>query len=361
MAVNATGLRLSRQEQRELEAITRHQRGEARLYRRARIVLLAAQGASKASIARQLGTNRLRVGEWLRRFERDRLGGLTDHARCGRPLEITPLERHQVIAAACRSPKEFGLDRVVWTHESLRDALVSARLVHAISSTSVGMILDEAEIKPHRVKRWCHSRDPDFQKKMRAIVRLYIDPPPGEPVLCVDEKTGMQALSRSRALQPAQPGRAARFEFEYKRNGTRCLFGCFNIATGRVLGRCASSRTRQDFLSFMEIVASTYRQARVHVVLDNLNTHKDTSQGRFVTEWNRRHGGRFVFHYTPTHGSWLNQIELWFGIVSRRVLRYGDFPSPDDLVTAIESFLDTWNRLEAHPFRWTYQGHPLVR
>jgi transposase len=96
-------------------------------------------------------------------------------------------------------------------------------------------------------------------------------------------------------------------------------------------------------------------------VLDNLNTHKDTSQGRFVTEWNRRHGGRFVFHYTPTHGSWLNQIELWFGIVSRRVLRYGDFHSPDDLISAIESFLDTWNRVEAHPFRWTYQGHPLVR
>jgi transposase len=355
------GLRLSSQEQRELEAITRHQRGEVRLYRRARMVLLAAQGVSKASIARQLGTNRVRVGDWLRRFERDRVAGLTDHARSGRPIEITPLERHQVIAAACRLPKAFGVDRAVWTHETLRDAVVSADLVHAISSTSVGMILDEAEIKPHRVKRWCHSRDPDFQKKMRAIVRLYINRPRGEPVLCIDEKTGMQALSRSRALQPAQAGRAARFEFEYKRNGTRCLFGCFNIATGRVIGRCTSSRTREDFLSFMDLVASVYRQERVHIVLDNLNTHKDTNQGRFVTQWNRRHGGRFVFHYTPTHGSWLNQIELWFGIVSRRVLRYGHFPSPDELVAAIESFIDTWNRVEAHPFRWTYQGLPLVR
>ena len=355
------GLRLSRQEQRELEGITRHQRGEARLYRRARMVLLAVEGVPKASIARQLGTNRVRVGEWLRRFERDRVSGLSDHARSGRPVEITPLERHQVIAAACRSPKEFGVDRAVWTHETLCDAVVSVGLVHAISSTSVGMILDEAEIKPHRIKRWCHSRDPDFQKKMRAIVRLYIHRPWGEPVLCVDEKTGMQALSRSRALQPAQPGRAARFEFEYQRNGTRCLFGCFNIATGRVIGRCASSRTREDFLSFMDLVASVYRQGRVHIVLDNLNTHKDTNRGRFVTQWNRRHGGRFIFHYTPTHASWLNQIELWFGIISRRVLRYGDFRSPDELVAAIESFIDTWNRREAHPFRWTYQGHPLVR
>jgi len=325
------------------------------------MVLLAGQGDSKASIAGQLGTNRIRVGHWLHRFERERMEGLIDRARSGRPIEITPLERHQVIAAACRSPREFGVDRTLWTHQSLRDAVVSAGLVHAISSTSVGMILDEAEIKPHRVKRWCHSRDPDFQKKMRAIVRLYIDPPPGQPALCIDEKTGMQALSRSRALQPAQQRRAARFEFEYQRNGTRCLFGCFHIATGRVIARCAPHRTRQDFLSFLDLVASVYRQSRVHLVLDNLNTHKDTSQGRFISEWNRRHGGRFRFHYTPTHGSWLNQIELWFGIVSRRVLRYGEFRSPDDLVAAIESFVDTWNRVEAHPFRWTYQGHPLVR
>jgi transposase len=265
------------------------------------------------------------------------------------------------VAAACRSPREFGVDRDVWSQESLRDALVSTGLIRKIGKTSVQAILDEAEIKPHRVKSWCHSTDPDYQKKMRAIVRLYVRRPPGEPVLCIDEKTGMQALSRSRDLQPPQPGRAGRFEFEYKRNGTRCLFGCFNIATGSVLGRCASSRTREDFLSFMDQVASVYRQRRIHIVLDNLNTHKDTSRGAFITDWNRRHGGRFRFHYTPTHGSWLNQIELWFSIVSRRVLRYGNFQSPEELVKGIESFIETWNRREAKPFRWTYDGLPLVR
>jgi transposase len=110
----------------------------------------------------------------------------------------------------------------------------------------------------------------------------------------------------------------------------------------------------------MDLVAATYRQRRVHVVLDNLNTHIDTSQGAFVTEWNRQHGNRFVFHYTPTHGSWLNQVELWFGIVGKRVLRYGNYRSPDELVAAILAFIDTWNESEAHPFRWTYTGHPLV-
>jgi transposase len=325
------------------------------------MVLLAADGASKSEIARQLGTNRSRVGTWLGRFERERLAGLVDAPRSGRPIKITALERHQVIAAACRLPRDFGLEEPVWRQASLRAALVSAGLVREISVATIGSILDEADIKPHRVKMWCHSKDPAFQEKMRAIVTLYVRRRPGQPVLCVDEKTGMQALSRSRALRPAAAGRAARFDFEYGRHGTRCLFGCFNIATGKVLGRCSTGRTREDFFSFMDLVAATYRQRRVHVVLDNLNTHKDSRQGAFLTEWNRRHGNRFVFHYTPTHGSWLNQIELWFGIVGRRVLRYANFGSPDALVAAIETFIERWNRNEAHPFRWTYNGHPLVR
>lgn len=353
--------RITKKERASLEDILRHQRGEARHYRRARMVLLAASGESRSSIARQLGTNRTRVGVWLARFQANRLDGLDDLERSGRPSTITALERHQVVAAACRSPRDFGVARNVWTHSSLCDAVVREGLVRAVSCSEVGRILDEAEIKPHRVKMWCHSKDPEYQKKMRAIVRLYVKRPPGEPVLCVDEKTGMQALSRSRELQPPSAGRDGRFEFEYRRNGTRCLFACFNTSTGKVLGRCTKARKREDFFSFMDVVASAYRQRRVHIVLDNLNTHKNTNRGAFVTEWNRRHGSRFKFHYTPTHGSWLNQVELWFGIVSRRVLRYGDFRSPDDLVNAIESFTEHWNATEAHPFRWTSKGTPLVR
>jgi transposase len=325
------------------------------------MILLADAGQSISWIAWTMATSRSRVAYWLRRFERDRLEGLEDAGRSGRPVEITPLERHQVIATACRSPKEFGLQRQVWSHEALAGAVVAAGLVRSISSSTVGRILLEAEIKPHRVKMWCHSNDPDYQKKMKAIVGLYVSSPQGEPVLCVDEKTGMQALSRARQLQPASPGQPARFEFEYKRNGTRCLFACFNIGTGQVLGRCSQSRKRPDFLSFMDLVACRYRQPRVHVVLDNLNTHCNTRRGDFATEWNKRHGNRFVFHYTPTHGSWLNQIELWFSIISRRVLRYGNFRSPDELIRAIYAFIREWNRTEAHPFRWTYEGLPLVK
>ena len=355
------GPALSKREWDDLQAIVRRQRGEARFHRRARMVLLAAERESISAIARDLGTCRARVGQWLQRFREHRLEGLEDLPRSGRPPEITPLERHQVIATACRAPADFGFQRVLWDHATLAIAVMSAGLVRSISSRTVGRILEDAEIKPHRVKMWCHSDDPAYQEKMRAIVDLYINLPKGEPVLSIDEKTGMQALSRRRPLQPVTSRREARFDFEYKRNGTRCLFACFNVGTGKVLGQCTTRRKRVDFLSFMDQVASVYRQRRVHVILDNLNTHRDTNQGAFITEWNKRHGGRFVFHYTPTHGSWLNQVELWFCILNRRILRYGNFHSPDDLVAAVTAFIKAWNEMEAHPFRWTYEGLPLVR
>jgi len=354
-------LRLSGREQCDLEAMVRRQCGEARFFRRARMVLLAAEGRSISAIAGELGTCRARVGQWVRRFEERRLEGLEDLPRDGRPVEITALERHQVIATACRSPADLGFQRVLWDQATLALAVMSAGLVRSISARTVGRILEDAEIKPHRVKMWCHSDDPAYQEKMRAIVDLYVSLPLGEPVLSIDEKTGMQALSRRRAMQPAGPVRAARFEFEYKRNGTRCLFACFNVGTGKVLGRCTRQRKREDFLSFLDKVASIYRHPRVHVILDNLNTHRDTSQGAFMTEWNQRHGDRFVFHYTPTHGSWLNQVELWFCILSRRILRYGNFRSLDELVSAVMAFIRDWNENEAHAFRWTYDGLPLVQ
>jgi len=354
-------LQLSATEQRDLRAIVGQQRGEARLYRRARTVLLAAEGRSISAVAKTMGTCRSRVGDWLQRFRERRLEGLQDLHRSGRPVEITPLERHQVIAAACRSPVDFGLQRPLWDHATLARAVMSAGLVRSISPRTVGRILQDAEIKPHHVKMWCHSNDPNYQEKMQAIVDLYVHLPKGQPVLSIDEKTGMQALSHRRTLQPASHGRRPRQEFEYQRNGTRCLFACFNVGTGRVLGRCTTTRTREDFLSFLDQVASVYRQPQVHLIMDNLNTHRDTQQGDFMTRWNRRHGGRFVFHYTPTHGSWLNQVELWFCVLSRRILRYAEFRSPDELVAAIERFIREWNETDAHPFRWTYEGLPLVR
>jgi transposase len=329
---------------------------EARLKRRAQIVRLCWERIPCAAIARRLGTTESQVRKWRTRFREGGVEGLHDKPRPGKPCQITPAERVRVLGVACRDPAQFGEARTTWSLESLARVLVESRRVKAISKSSVHRILEGAALKPHRVRMWCTSTDPDYDRKLADITTLYLEPPPGEPVLCIDEKTGIQALGRIHALKRPRPGKRGREEFEYRRNGTRCLFACFNVRTGHVLGRMTARRAQEDFLAFLDEVARTYRQGVVHVVLDNLNTHKSAA----LREWNRRRGNRFRFHYTPTHASWLNQVEIFFGILVRRVLNHASYGSTKLLDRAIERFLKQWNEREAHPFRWTYRQRTLV-
>jgi hypothetical protein len=190
------------------------------------------------------------------------------------------------------------------------------------------------------------------------ICELYLKPPPGSIVLCVDEKTGMQALKRKYPSRMPAPGRHGRWEFEYKRNGTLKLLAAFNPHSGKVYGECRPTRTGEDLVEFMEKIAVMTRGLTVHVVWDNLNIHFDGKDKRW-TKFNRRHRGRFCFHYTPLHASWVNQVELFFGIFAKRVLRYGSFSSIRELAEATYGFIGHWNVEEAHPFRWTFKGYPL--
>ena len=349
-ALRAPRLRLTADEKRELRAWRNSQTEEARLVRRARIILYCARGVAHEEIARRLETSAGQVRKWRRRFGEWSLDGLFDAPR------ITPQEQIRVLGVACRDPQQFGEARTLWSVKSLTKVLLQSGRVRAISPTSVWRILRNAGIKPHKVKMWCTSTDPLYDEKLADITSLYLEPPTGEPVLSIDEKTGMQALSRAHALRRPRPGQVGKDEFEYRRNGTRCLFACLNVRTGDVLGRLSATRKSVDFLSFMDEVARTYRQGRVHVVVDNLNTH----YGPAVRVWNERHGNRFVFHYTPTHGSWLNQVEIFFGILSRRVLRYASYATTRLLDNAVLRFLRQWNEEEGHPFRWTYRGETLV-
>lgn len=320
------------------------------------MVLMCWERIPHEEIARRLLTSADQVRKWRERYREGGIEGLEDELRAGRPCRITPLERMAVIGVACRDPAQFGEARTLWSQESLCRTVLRTGRVRRISRASVGRILKHAGLRPHKVKMWCTSTDPLYDEKLADIVDLYLDPPEGEPVVSIDEKTGMQALSRKHALRRPRPGCDGRDEFEYRRNGTRCLFACFNIRTGRVLGRLTARRKSEDFLAFMDEVALAYRGGVVHVVLDNLNTH----YGPKVDEWNRRHGGRFRFHFTPTHGSWLNQVEIYFGILSRRVLKAASYPNTRLLDAAVERFLRQWNEQEAHPFRWTYRGKTLV-
>jgi len=221
-----------------------------------------------------------------------------------------------------------------------------------MSVTEVRRTLRAAALHPHRVRMWLHSPDPAFRPKVRRICDLYRRAPDDGVVLCVDEKTGMQALEHKYPMKRARIGRDGRVEFEYIRHGTRALIAGFDPHTGQVIAQCRKRRTAEDLLAFMELVAKKYPTGKVYIVWDNLNIHDE----RRWREFNLRHGGRFRFVYTPLHASWVNQIEIWFSILHRRVLKYGTFANTRELVAAVLGFVAHWNRREAHPFRWTFTG-----
>ena len=342
-----------------LERVARLPTSTQRLAWRARVVLLVASGQSVRSVARHLGCQPHTVRKWVRRMVVDTVEGLHDAPRSGRPQRISPAERCSVIAAACSPPDQAGLAGVTeWSAPLLRDVLIATGRVAAISARSVQRILARASMKPHRCEYWKRATDPAFDAKMRPIIDLYLHPPSDGPVWCADEKTRIQALQRRFPdLQLRRPGELAKREAEYIRHGTRCLTAGLEVHTGEVLGLVTPRRPASTFVQFLELLDGHVPAGQViHLVVDNLNTHR----GPAVADWQVAHPGRLQLHYLPFYASWLNQIEMWFGTLSRRLLRRGDFPSVDALENQLLAFIATYNRLHAHPYRWTYTGEPLV-
>ena len=260
--------------QRRVRAATSTQREALR----ARIILACAEGLNTPEAARICGTHVRTVERWRSRFLRLGLKGLKDRPRPGHKPKFGPVVRLQLIALACEPMEsENGVSRR--TIEQLRQVSISQGIVEGISWSSVQRILAQAELRPHLVRGWMHSPDPEFREKVTEITELYLNPPPGEVVLCVDEKTGMQALERRFADRPPAPRRARRREFEYKRHGTQSLFCAFDVHTGRVVESCDDRRRAQDLVRFMEKVAAHYPKGKVHIIWDNLNIHYDRTRG----------------------------------------------------------------------------------
>jgi DDE superfamily endonuclease len=297
-----------------------------------------------------------------------------------------PSERLEVISLASSTTTEHEQTTTRWTLDDLAAALVNrAHHAKAMSRSTIWRLLDEADLKPHRSVYWLNSHDPDFDAKAHAICQLYVKAPTmyqqGRLLICCDEKTGMQALGRPAPTQPAQPGKPERREQDYIRYGTRALITSFVVATGEVIGDLGPTRTSVDFAAHLEHVAGRFPEIQgCDWVVDNLNTHWSLNVCRliaelcsvpfveaelrtgeqrraFLTDQTHKH----VFHFTPTHGSWLNQVELWFSVLGRRFLKRGDFRSMEDFEARLRAFLDDYNRHHAHPYRWTYTGTPLVR
>jgi transposase len=301
----ATPVKLSRPLRRLLKRWARSSKLPHRLVVRARIALLAHKGRSNAEIAREVGCDVKTVTTWRNRIAAlPHELALEDEYRSGRPPRIPIEMHHELIKLACERPDDdktpFAL---VWTLEDLADAFTKDTGV-GISKSEVWRILQGVALRPHLVRIWLHSPDPDFQPKVTRICDLYLRPPEGATVLCVDEKPGMQALQHRFAMIPGRPGRAARKEFEYKRHGTRTLIAAFNVRTGKVLASCGPTRTADDLLTFMDRVAKHYPTGPVYIIWDNLNIH----HGPRWKAFNKRHGGRFHFVYTPLHASWVNQV-----------------------------------------------------
>jgi len=337
MARASTTVTVTSEEREELERRLRSPKTEQRDALRARVVLAAAAGEGSASIARREGVRSNTVSTWRTRFAAKGLAGLEDEPRAGRPTVYGP-EAEARVLAVLEQPPPAGYS--TWNGRLIAEALGD------IPAHRVWAILQKHGIQLQRRRSWCLSTDPDFAAKAADIVALYLDPPENAVVLAVDEKPHIQALERAQGYLRLPNGRAVRGQsHEYKRHGTTTLFAALNVLTGSVHGTHARRRRRREFLSFMNEVVADYPGQEIHVVLDNLNTHKPKHD-----RWLARHP-HVHFHFTPTHASWLNQVETWFSILSRQALRFSSFRSPREVRDRIDAFIHAYNR-HAQPFQW---------
>jgi transposase len=311
---------------------------------RANVILASAAGEGVRAIARRLEVSPDTVCLWRRRYGQEGLPGLQSRARSGRPRQISPAKERAVVAATMRTPKAA-------THWSARRLAKEVGL----SSASVHRIWQKYGLQPHRVETFKFSRDPEFDAKMADIVGLYLDPPERALVLCIDEKSQIQALNRTQPLLPLRPGLPARMTHDYKRNGTTSLFAALEVASGRVHGRCFRRHTHVEFVAFLNSLARKYPRLEIHLICDNYGTHKHPS----VREWLKSHP-RFHLHFTPTSASWLNLVERWFGILTSQAIRRGSFDSVRRLERAIMKYLAAWNE-DALPFHWTKSARDIRR
>ena len=345
MARKAREIVLEGEERVELERIVRASTSEQRLVQRARVVLLAAAGETNVAIAPLVGLCAHKVSKWRTRFAEERLAGLRDRPRPGGPRRYGHDQRLAVFRTGCAPPPE---GETHWTVRSLAAAV-------GISKSRVHVILDEADLKPHQVRSWLTSLDPEFETKQAQVCGLYLQPPRGAIVVSIDEKTSIQAREPVRATIRAAPGRAERREFEYKRHGTVALLAALLVHTGEIKGGVYERNSRLEFVDFLDrLEAEIPAGKQIHAILDNLQVHKTPH----VNAWLEAHP-RWRFHFTPTHASWLNQIELFFSILSRRLLKRGLFSSKDDLKAQLLAFIERYNPT-AKPFAWTYAGKPLT-
>jgi len=339
-------LALSEEERSELKSLAARRKTAQALALRARIVLACAEGGQNKDIAAEMGLDRATVGKWRRRFAQHRVDGLRDDPRSGAPRTIDDARIEAVIVKTLESVPANA------THWSSRGMAKASGL----SISSVQRIWRAFGLQPHRIETFKLSTDPDFVAKVRDVVGLYMSPPERAIVLCVDEKSQIQALDRSQPMLPMRPGQAARRSHDYKRHGTTSLFAALDIATGAVIGKCYTRHRAREFRKFLdEIEAAVPGDLDIHVVMDNYATHKTPLIRNWLVKRPRWH-----VHLTPTSASWLNQVERFFALITERKIRRGIYRSVMALRADIVSFIQRHNA-DPKPFRWTKSADDILR
>jgi transposase len=308
-------------------------------------VLLAADGLANARIGEVVGVSVPTVLAWRGRYQDKGLAGLVDEPRPGRPRTV---DHAAIVTATLKAPpKRLGV-----THWSSR--LLAQRL--GVSAATVARAWRAYGVQPWRAESFRFSTDPELVGKVTDVVGLYLDPPQDAIVLCVDEKSQIQALDRTTPVLPMQPGLIERRSHDYVRHGTSTLFAALDIATGTVTAAMKPRHRRQEFLAFLRQVARAYPSGELHLVMDNYAAHKTPE----IRAWLQANP-RVVVHFTPTHASWMNLVEVWFGIVERQAIRRGVFRSVKELNAKLRAFIDGWNAERAHPFVWTKTPEEVLK
>jgi transposase len=337
---------LTEEERQTLEGWARRHTSAQAVALRARIVLACAQGATNVAVATQLGIWPQTVAKWRGRFVRERLEGLTDEPRPGRPRTIADDQVEQVIVATLEQPPP-NHD----THWSTR----SMARATGMSQTAISRIWRAFGLKPHLEQTWKLSADPQFIDKVRDIVGLYLDPPERALVLCVDEKSQIQALDRSAPTLPILPGTPARRSHDYVRHGTASLFAALDVASGQVISSLHRRHRHQEFLKFLKTIDQAVpAELELHLVCDNYATHKTPA----IKTWLLRHP-RFHLHFTPTSASWLNLVERWFAELTNRKLRRSSHRSVAELEADLRAWIAAWNQ-DPKPFVWTKTADEIL-
>jgi transposase/transposase-like protein len=348
----AAALALRAGDRERLASMTRSTTIRAGLAQRARVLLLAADGVSNTAIAEQVGLSRPKVIAWRQRYQRGGIAGLADAARSGRPRTI---DHARIVTETLKPPPaKLGV-----THWSSR--LLAAQL--GIGNATVARAWRDYRVQPWRSETFKFSTDPELVAKVTDVVGLYLAPPENAIVLSIDEKSQIQALDRTQKMLPMQPGFPERRTHDYVRHGTSTLFAALEVATGKVTAACKPRHRHQEFLAFLKQVARAYpadvdehgRPIELHLIMDNYAAHKRVE----VRDWLAANP-RIKVHFTPTSGSWLNLVEVWFGIIERQAIHRGTFHSVKDLNAKIRAFIDGWND-RCHPFVWTKTADEILK